>query len=228
VQISQIVVDLPEVVELDINPLFADGDGVLALDARIRVAKATQRGAERLAIRPYPQDLAEFFTFASGRKLLLRPIRPEDEPAHQAFFGRLSPEDVRFRFFGVVRELAHSEMARFTQIDYDREMAFIATAPGASGLEETFGVVRSVSDPDGQKCEFAVVVRSDLKGQGLGRALMQKLIRYARSRGVVAIVGQVLRENRAMLALAEGLGFKPSGNSMAGAIVDIRLDLTPS
>jgi acetyltransferase len=225
VQVSQMVIDLPEVAELDINPLFADVDGVLALDARIRVASPRSRGAERLAISPYPQNLAEPFTLASGREVVLRPIRPEDEPAHQAFFARLSPEDVRYRFFGIVRELAHSEMARFTQIDYDREMAFIATAAGPDGAAETLGVARTISDPDNEKCEFAVVVRTDMKGLGLGSALMRKLIRYARLRGIRTIVGQVLYENRPMLALAERLGFRIRSGP-GGDVVEVCLDLT--
>ena len=225
VQVSQMVIDLPEVAELDINPLFADADGVLALDARIRVAAPSSRGAERLAISPYPQNLAEPFTMPSGRQVLLRPIRPEDEPAHQAFFAHLNPEDVRFRFFGFVRELAHTEMARFTQIDYDREMAFIATAAGPDGAPETLGVARTVSDPDNEKCEFAVIVRSDVKGQGLGWALMQKLIRYARQRGTRAMVGQVMYENRSMLALVERLGFKAQ-SAPGGDAVEVSLDLT--
>jgi acetyltransferase len=225
VQISQMVIDLPEMAELDINPLFADADGVLALDARVRIMASSSRGAERLAISPYPQNLAEPFTLASGRPLELRPIRPEDEPAHQAFFAQLSPQDVRFRFFGIMRELAHSEMARFTQIDYDREMAFIATAAHPDGSAETLGVARTVSDPDNEKCEFAIVVRSDVKGQGLGSALMQKLIRYARLRGIRTIVGQVLYENRPMLALVERLGFKIRPAS-GGDVVEVYLDLT--
>jgi len=223
VQVSQLVIDLPEVVELDINPLYADASGVLALDARIRIAVPKSRGAERLAISPYPQNLAEPFVLKSGRSVTLRPIRPEDEPAHHAFFAKLRPEDIRFRFFGPVRELEHSQMARFTQIDYDREMAFIATAAADDGQSETLGVARTISDPDNVTCEFAIIIRSDVKGQGLGHALMQKLIRYAKARGIRTIVGQVLYENRPMLGLAEHLGFKV--RSLPGDAVEVSLDL---
>ena len=206
-QVSQLIVDLPEVVELDINPLFADEDGVVALDARMKVARASGSGADRLAIRPYPRELEEWVTLRSGRRVLLRPIRPEDEPAHQRFHSRLTPEDIRFRFFGLVRNLPHSEMARFTQIDYDRQMAFIATATDEHGEPETLGVVRTVTDPDNVHAEFAINVRSDLKAQGLGFLLLDKMIRYCRGRGTAEIVGQVLTDNRTMLRLAQGLGF---------------------
>jgi acetyltransferase len=166
IQVAQLVADIPEIVELDINPLLADDQGVLALDARLRVARATTSGPERLAIRPYPRELEEWITL-DGRPVLLRPIRPEDEPRHSEFYRALRPEDVRFRFLGQVRELAHSQLARYTQIDYDREMAFIATATGDQGQNETLGVVRAVADPDNIRAEFAIVVRSDLKGKGL-------------------------------------------------------------
>ena len=207
IQVAQLMVDLPEVAEVDINPLFADQDGVVALDARLALQPPQGRGADRLAIRPYPQELEEWITLANGRQVLLRPIRPEDEPAHHAFIARLTPEDIRFRFFGSLKEIPHSQMARFTQIDYDREMAFIATAVDGKGQPETLGVVRTVTDPDNEKAEFAIVVRSDLKGQKLGRALMDKMMRYCRARGTQEMIMQTLPENRAMLGMAKRFGF---------------------
>ena len=167
----------------------------------VRVAPPRADDKSRLAIRPYPKYLEEEFVMKSGRKALLRPIRPEDEPEHHAFISKLTPEDIRFRFFGSIRELPHSEMARLTQIDYDREMAFIATAPGEGGKPETLGVVRTVTDPNNEEAEYAIVVRSDLKGEGLGRKMMDKMIDYCRARGTKYYVGQVLRENRSMLGL---------------------------
>jgi len=209
VQISQMVVDIPELQELDINPLLADADGVLALDARIRVASPTGDQSRGLAIRPYPAELEEHFKLKNGTKVLLRPIRPEDEPEHRAFLDHLTPEDIRFRFFGLVREFPHSEIARLTQIDYDREMAFIASAYKDDGAgRETLGVVRTVTDPDNDTCEFAIIVRSDLKGQGLGYKLLEKMIGYCRARGTKTMTGQVMAENHPMLDMVRNLGFR--------------------
>jgi acetyltransferase len=146
----------------------------------------------------------------------LRPIRPEDDPAHHELFSKLKPEDIRFRFFRAVRELPRSDYARYTQIDYDREMAFIATRKGADGHPETLGVVRAVADPDNAMAEFAIVVRSDLKGFGLGSILMDKIIRYCRDRCTGELCGEVLAENRAMQALARKLGFVVTPGSEEG------------
>jgi len=207
IKIAQLIIDIPEIVELDINPLFANQDGVLALDARMGVARAQTSGPARLAIRPYPRELEECMTLRSGRQVLLRPIRPEDEPAHKAFVEQVAPDDMYFRFFRAVGQMPHSEMARFTQIDYDREMAFIAVAEDEQGRPETLGVVRTVTDPDNLRAEFSILVRSDLKGTGLGRGLLTKMIRYCRARDTHAMVGHVLPQNEAMLGLAERLGF---------------------
>ncbi|HKU70109.1 MAG TPA: acetate--CoA ligase family protein, partial [Burkholderiales bacterium] len=146
-QISQLVIDLPEVQELDINPLLADDRGVVALDARIRVAQSQVAGTDRLAIKPYPVELEERVKF-DGRDIVLRPIRPEDEQAHARFLASVAPQDLQLRFFRVVRSFSHSELARFTQIDYDREMAIVAVS--ASGpAAGTLGRARNCrSGPD--------------------------------------------------------------------------------
>ncbi|HEY1151484.1 MAG TPA: bifunctional acetate--CoA ligase family protein/GNAT family N-acetyltransferase [Pseudoduganella sp.] len=214
VRISMLLADLPEVVELDINPLLADQDGVLALDARMRVAAASRPGADRFAIRPYPAELEECVGW-NGRELTLRPIRPEDAPQHIAFFKALDPDDVRFRMFTRMSELPLSQLARLTQIDYDREMAFIATA-SKGGVTETLGVARAVADPDNVSAEFAVIVRSDLKGQGLGAIRMEKLIGYCRSRGTRELVGDALPHNHRVLQLARRLGFTVAANAASG------------
>jgi acetyltransferase len=222
-KVAQMMADLPEISELDINPLFAGDQGVLALDARMRVQPATTPGATRLAIRPYPQELEEEITFA-GRKVLLRPIRPEDEPQHRTFFNQLDPADVYLRFFGFKKELAHSELARFTQIDFDREMAFIATSLDEQGGMETLGVVRSITDSNNHQAEMAILVRSDMKGKGLGRIMLEKMIRYCRSRGTEIMTAEILRSNTSMLGLAKKLGFDLRAQE-DGEATDIRLNL---
>ncbi|MDB5770758.1 MAG: family N-acetyltransferase, partial [Burkholderia sp.] len=224
IQVSHLVSDIPEIVELDINPLLADAHGVIALDARVRIRQPdTATGLERLAIRPYPKELEQWITWQGG-PVLLRPIQPEDGAAHIAFFSELDPEDVRFRMFIQIRELQPSQLARFTQIDYDREMAFIATRKRADGGCETLGVARVVADPDNISAEFAVIVRSDLKAQGLGTVLMEKLIRYCRSRGTREMTGEALTQNAGVLKLAERFGFeiRPFPNDETTAL---RLDL---
>jgi acetyltransferase len=207
-RVSQLVAEIPEMAELDINPLLVDSGGAIALDARVRLVAAdpTISGVDRLAIRPYPRELEQQVTW-QGEPLLLRPIRPEDGPAHQRFWAALSEEDIRCRMFARVRELQPSQLARFTQIDYDREMAFIATRTMPNGEAETLGVARVAADPDNVQAEFAVTVRSDLKGQGLGQLLMEKLIDYCRSRGTREMVGEALSQNTRILRLSRSLGF---------------------
>jgi acetyltransferase len=207
VALSQLLADEPRIAELDINPLLADAQGVIALDARVRVDAAGPGGAARFAIRPYPWELVEAMEW-QGRTLTLRPIRPEDEAQHRAFLERLDPQDIRMRVFYSRRTMERSELARLTQIDYEREMAFVATAPGPEGIEETLGVVRATTDPDNVEAEFGIVVRSDLKGGGLGGRLMNKLIQHLRRRGTQRLTATVLRENERMLELARDLGFE--------------------
>jgi acetyltransferase len=207
VRVSQLATDHAEIVSLDINPLLADADGVVALDARIEVAATTASGSERLAIRPYPQELQEDIVLADGTGLLLRPILPEDEPALQRAFARLTPAEIRLRFFAPVKRLSHLAAARFTQPDYDREMVLIVTDRGTPGATEIHGVVQISADPDNERAEYAIVVRRELTGRGLGTLLMRRIIEYSRRRGIHVIFGDVLRENTAMLRLCDELGF---------------------
>ncbi len=222
--LSQLLADAPEIAEIDINPLLVDAQGVLALAARIRVDARRPAGAARFAIRPYPRELVEHREW-QGRALTLRPIRPEDEARHMAFLEKLDPADIRMRIFYTRRSIERSELARLTQIDYEREMAIVATALDTQGKEETLAVVRAVTDPDNHDAEFGIVVRSDLKGQGLGPILMHKLIAYQRGRGTQWLVATALQENAGMLALAQRLGFEPRSEQPEASTVALALDL---
>ncbi len=222
VAVSQMLADLPQLAELDINPLWADHEGVIALDARLRVSRSPVGGAERFAILPYPAELAETVDW-NGRTLVMRPIRPEDEAQHMAFIDQLSSEDLRLRFFSSRRELPRSELARLVQIDYAREMAFVALAPRDDGSSETLGVVRAISDPDNIEAEFAIIVRSDLKGQGLGHLLLAKMIHYLRRHGTQRIVCDVLRENHAMRDLARTHGMEPVASPAGDSVRYLRV-----
>jgi acetyltransferase len=225
IKVSQMVVELPEIAALEINPLLIDENGVSALDAQILIAPATDASERRLAIRPYPKELEEEFRLPNGRTVVLRPIRPEDEPAHHDFIAQCTPDDLRLRFFHLVRRLPHSEMARLTQIDYDREMAFVAVAQKQEGGgTETLGVVRTFTDLHNDKAEYAILVRSDLKGQGLGWKLMDKIIRYSKSRGTRRMVGLVLADNHKMLDLVHRLGFT-SRRVPDDDVMEVELDL---
>jgi len=215
VQVADMVTELPELAELDLDPLLAIGGVVVALGARLRLAPP--RGKTTLAIRPYPQELEQEVAWDGGL-ILLRPIRPEDGPQHQAFFHALDPDDVRLRFFSAMRELPPAQLARLTQIDYDRAMAFIATRNGADGLPETLGVVRAVTDPDNQHAEFAIIVRSDLKGRGLGYILFGKLVDYFRAHGTAEIVGDALSENLGVQKLVRQFGGVVSAHPEPGMV----------
>ena len=226
IQISQLLIDVPQIQKLDINPLYADGEGVLALGGKISVAPCNKPGEDRLAIRPYPRELEECVVTRSGRKVTLRPIRPEDEGTHAEFLSQLTDEDLRLRFFGVVqRQFDHTDLARFTQIDYDREMAFIAQATNEKGEMETLGVMRTNTRPDNSEAEFAIVVRSDMKGEGLGSMLFHKGIAYTKARGTTVLMGQTMKENKAMQGLSMKFGFKVVPDPDDPDLVDMVLRL---
>ena len=210
-RVSQLTVDCPQIETLDVNPLLADEKGVIALDARIYVRPCIQDDPTgHLAICPYPKALESTVELPDGQKLMLRPIVPEDEPALQAGFARLTPEEIRMRFLVPMSTLTHILAARFTQLDYDRDMALVLTVPGVPGRSEIYAVARLSADPDNEQAEFAVIVRHDMTGQGLGRMLMQRIIDYAQARGIREVWGVALRENRAMRSLSRSLGFRES------------------
>ena len=209
VKLAQLAADVPQLRELDLNPVLADRSGIIAVDARAMVAplKPARRGPAghpRFAIRPYPKEWERPAALRDGTRILVRPVRPEDEPLYGPFFAAVTPQDLRLRFFAPIKEFGHRFIARLTQIDYARAMAFVA-------IEETMGimlgVIRLHADANYDSGEYAVLVRSDLKGRGLGYLLMQLIIEYARAEGLKTIEGQVLSENTAMLAMCKELGF---------------------
>lgn len=204
VRLGQLVVEVPAIAGLEINPLMVNQHSIVALDIRIALGEPAET-----ALTPYPSDLEDIATLPrSGRKILLRPIRGEDAPAHAAFVSRLSPQAIRFRFFQPRSSFTRIELAQFTQIDYAREMAFIATTSNSEGQAETLGVVRAWIDADNVSAEFAVIVDDACRGESLGRLLTEKMMDYARSRGILLLRGSVLTDNQPMLRLARKLGFR--------------------
>ena len=206
VQVSNLIVDCPEIQRLDIHPLLASAGEFTALDVTLDIAPFTGDNESRLAIRPYPHQLEEWVELKNGERCLFRPILPEDEPHLQQFISQVTKEDLYYRYFSEINEFTHEDLANMTQIDYDREMAFVAVRC-KNNQQEILGVTRAISDPDNIDAEFAVLVRSDLKGLGLGRRLMEKLIAYTRDHGLRRLNGITMPNNRGMVALARKLGF---------------------
>lgn len=207
VRISQMVVDCPEIHDLDIHPVLANGDKFTILDADIILKAYEGDPQERLAIRPYPVELEENIVLKDGTEVLLRPILPEDEPLHADFINRVSKEDLYKRFFSDVGEFNHEALANFTQIDFDREIAFVVVRK-EQGVPAIIGVSRALINPENTDAEFAILIRSDLKGVGLGRILMTKVIDYCRAKQTKQMSGMTMPTNRGMLTLAQKLGFE--------------------
>ena len=210
-RISEMVCELPWIEELYINPLIVDENGAIVADARIVVGqRAPVRGRYgHMAIHPYPARLISTWQPPEGELVTLRPIRPEDAELEQEFVRGLSPESRRFRFMDTLCELTPAMLVRFTQIDYDREMAFVATVQ-RDDKEVEVGVCRYITNPDAVTCEYAIVVADQWQRRGLGRRMMMVLIEVARRRGLEAMIGHVMSSNRSMLDLCQELGFVAS------------------
>jgi acetyltransferase len=226
VKLAQMAADIPEIRELDINPLLADENGVLAVDARIAVGPAQRKfagsGPANFAVRPYPSQWQRHLEVKDGWRVLVRPIRPEDEPAIHELLRHVTSQDLRLRFFAPMKEFTHEFIARLTQLDYARAMAFVAIDEATN---ELVGVVRIHSDSIYENGEYAILLRSDLKGRGLGWALMQLIIEYARSEGLKRISGQVLQENSLMLNMCRELGFAVKSDATEHSLCDVTLEL---
>ncbi len=209
VKLAQLAADIPEVRTLDINPLLADRDGVIALDARVAIAPSRKlhkgRGHPRFAVFPYPKEWERTITLSDGSPAFVRPVRPEDDALFRAFFARVTDDDLRLRFFQSVKHFSHEFIARLTQLDYARSIALVAIDPRSGDM---LGAVRLHADADYDRGEYGILIRSDLKGHGIGWRLMTIMIEYAQWLGLNIVEGQVLRENSTMLAMCQSLGFK--------------------
>ncbi len=226
VEIAQMAADIPEIRELDINPLLADENGVLAVDARVAVGRVERKfggsGPANFAVRPYPSQWQRHIEVKDGWRIFVRPIRPEDEPLIHQLLQHVTSEDLRLRFFAPMKEFTHEFIARLTQLDYARAMAFVAFD---EATKEMVGVVRIHSDSVYDSGEYAILLRSDLKGRGLGWALMQLIIEYARSEGLKMISGDVLQDNTIMLEMCRSLGFQVKTDPVDPGICDVKLVL---
>ncbi|HUO54981.1 MAG TPA: bifunctional acetate--CoA ligase family protein/GNAT family N-acetyltransferase, partial [Rhodoblastus sp.] len=227
VKLSQLSADIPEIRELEFNPVLADADGVVVVDARALVAPSEGRVLSgcnpRFAVAPYPKAQERRTTLKNGTPVQLRPVRPEDEEMYKVFFAHVLPEDIRLRFFAPVKEFSHAFIARLIQIDYARSFVCVAVDEN-TGL--MLGVVRLMLDANHDHGEYAVLLRSDLKGQGLGWKLMKYMIEFARAEGVKVVEGQVLSENQPMLSMNQALGFRIEDDPTEPGVKKVTLDLT--
>ena len=220
-RVSEMVCELPQLREMDINPIIVDESGAVAVDARIVIDSALQSGGgaanpyNHLAILPYPARYEQLLPLRGGGEYTLRPIHPDDAQMLQDLVQNLSPESRYSRFVSSMRELPPSMLARFTLIDYDREMALVAvfkersaaTDGGVVETERIVGVSRYITNPDQSSCEFSLVVADDFNGKGLGSRLMESIMDVARDKGLAEIEGLVLANNAGMLKLMKSLGF---------------------
>ena len=199
------------------------GDRIRAVDARIRLDAATEKSPDHLVISPYPHELEERVVTRKGLHLLLRPIKPEDAPLFDRLFSTLSPASIYFRFFSPLKRISPEMLARFTQIDYGRDMALVAISESGQ-TEEMLGAARLIREPSLTKAEFSIMVADALHGQGIGAALLQKLITSARTLGIKTLVGYVLPDNTQMLRLGRKTGFSQRTNREMGAL-ELTIDI---
>ncbi|MBI6260896.1 MAG: bifunctional acetate--CoA ligase family protein/GNAT family N-acetyltransferase [Proteus mirabilis] len=225
VQVSHLLLDCPQIVRLDIHPLLVSGNDFTLLDVAMELSPIEGDPHQKLSIRPYPNELEETFFLRDNKPCFIRPILPEDEPLLKTFINQVTKEDLYYRYFSEISEFTHDDLANMTQIDYDREMAFVAIRHPHDD-PEIIGVARAMADPDNQQAEFAILVRSDLKGNTLGHQLMMKLINYTKTHGIKRLTAITMPENRNMISLAKKLGFSVEVQFDEG-IVNLNLLLDP-
>lgn len=207
IRLSQLLIDFPEIAELDMNPVLIKEGRPMAVDARILVSPLEMPSSLHLVISPYPADEESHMVSVEEKRVFVRPVKPEDAPLFTELFKVLSPTTIYYRFFGILKELNPVMLARFTQIDYDREVALVAIDE-ESGLDKMLGVARIIGDPDGITGEFAVLVGDPWQGKGIGSKLLEKCLSIAEKRGFKTVHGIVLNENKNMIALGKKLGFE--------------------
>jgi acetyltransferase len=225
-RLSQLLVDFPQISELDMNPVLIKNGVPVVVDARLMVSPINVPSSLHLVISPYPAENEYRIVTESGIPLYIRPIKPEDAPIYLNLFKELSPTSIYYRFFGALKEMQPDMLARFTQIDYDREIALVAIDEEAE-TERMLGVARIIGDPDGTKGEFAVLVGDAWQGKGIGAGLLRKCLLIAEKRGFKNIHGIVLKENRNMIALGKKLGFMVNRGEDSGEF-ELQVNFGPS
>jgi acetyltransferase len=225
-RVAEMACELPAIVEMDMNPVIASADGVMAVDARIVVAHHNEaaRPYDHMAIHPYPRDLVQRSDLSDGTRITMRPIRPEDAIIERDFVNGLSQRSRYFRFMYSMPEITPELLSRFTQIDYDREMALIAVTEVDNEVQQV-GVARYYTLPDQVSCEFAIVIADDWQNRGVARRLMRALVEAARSRRFTQMTGTVLVENRRMLDFVKSLGFRAETSSEDPQLMEVTLEL---
>jgi acetyltransferase len=226
VRFSQLVIDFPEIEEIDVNPFAVVDQNFIALDARVVIdpdlALSEVEPHSHLVIEPYPSKYVESWIMGDGRSVTLRPIRPEDEPLEFALFETFSPETFQYRFFGPPRNVTHEEMVRYTNIDYLREMAIIAELV-EEGERKMIGVGRLIIDPDGDSGEFAVVIGDPWQGLGLGKKLIDRIIGVASDKKLSSIYGLIQRDNQKMTHICRDMGFDVKVEDSTTSLARLRL-----
>ena len=217
-RLSQLVVDFPEIAELDMNPVIVSDGKPVVVDARVLLEPTDSPSPLHLVISPYPEQYELQDVTSGGLEVFIRPIKPEDASLLVDLFDTLSPTSIYYRFFGPLKALPHSMLVRFTQVDYDREIDLVALEETAEGKERMLATARVISDPDGKRAEFAILVGDPWQGKGVGARLLERCLGIAKERGIETVWGIVLRENTGMVALGRKLGFEVSRTDEPGEL----------